>query len=295
MARFIYPNVTEDNRDGRGSLSARLEQAGLLGCEWAEVPADPVRDAREAEVTGLAIGAILDATSVARLYATSDAPVPDGKYILHAETPPGAAPSSESHRAGPLWSDKQWANRFAEMLLIIAQHLGSAPAAVEIQSGDRGNSLADIIFGARVIHDRLEKNLGFEPQVWLENCSGQAVQSGKELAAFWQVVWRTPRLPPWLGVVLDVDHLWMATESSFEAELESIPDNAVRALHVHRRGGVPSFDDVLPWDRVFARPFAQARGLPVLPKVQQRADVPRTIQFCKQQLADETAAGPMTK
>ncbi len=76
------------------SLSARLEQARLLGCALPEVPAEFIKDETEAELTGLNLGAFLDDAAVARLYSASDEGIAPGEYILHTEP---SLPARNSH------------------------------------------------------------------------------------------------------------------------------------------------------------------------------------------------------
>lgn len=289
--RYVYPNVSEDNRCRRGSLSARLVHAGQLGCELVEVPADLIRNKTEARLTGLGLGAILDERSVACLYSDGDAGAAGGEYLMHTEPLlPRTGLDGVAHPPRPSWADRKWVNHFAEMLLVIAKHLGSAPVVVEIQPGDRSNSFADIIVGASAIRERLEKGIGFAPLVWLENRAGQAVQTGSELAAFWQTAKALPRVSPWLGIGLDVHQLWTATRASFSAELEAVPDEAVRALHIHHRHRMPTPQDPIPWPLVFSRQFTLSRGFAIKPDVHHRSEVEGTIQFCEQQLSAQRAA-----
>ena len=288
---YICPNVTEENRPGRGSLSDRLEQARLLGCALPEVPAEFIKDKAEAELTGLNLGAFLDEAAVARLYSTSDEGIAPGKYILHTEP---SLPALDSHGTGPqsrlCWADKKWVNRFAEMMLVIAKRVGSAPSVVEIHPGDSSNTFTDIIFGARAIRERLEKNLGVGPRVWLKNRAGQIVQTGEELAAFWQAVRAERGVFLWLGIAVDADQLWTATGPSFSAQLNAIPDEAVRAMHVHRLHRTPAAEDEIPWRLVFAQRFVHHSGFAINPDVHHRSEIEATIRFCEQQLSEFRAA-----
>ena len=289
--RHVYPNVSEDNRLGRGSLSARLEQARFLGCELAAMPAGFIKNKAEAELTGLNLGALLDDGAVARLYSASDKETAPGKYVLHTEP---SLPDTGSREAGiesPLcWADKKWVKRFAERILVIAQRIASAPSVVEIHPGDSTSSFGDIIFGARVIRDRPEKNLWVGPRVWLKNRTGQIVQTGEDLAAFWQAVRAERGVFLWRGIAVDADQLWTATGASFSAQLDVIPDEAVRALHVHRLHRTPTADDDLPWPIVFAQRFVDYKGFTIHPEVQHRSEVEATIRSCEQQLSEQRAA-----
>lgn len=291
IVRYIYPNVSEDNRSGRGSLSARLAHASLLGCELVEMPADFIKNKAEVELTGLDLGAFLDEGAAGRLYSACDEEITPGKYILRTEPSLlGMESSGAAHQARLCWADKKWVNRFAEMVLVIARRIGSAPSVVEIHPGDSTNTFADIIFGARVIRERLEKNLGVGPRVWLENRTGQIVQTGEDLAAFWQAVRAERGVFLWLGVAVDADLLWAATRASFSSQLDAIPDEAVRALHVHRLHRTPGAADDIPWPLVFARRFVHYKGFVINPEVHHRSQVEATIRFCEQQLSEHRPA-----
>ncbi len=291
IVRYVYPNVSEDNRSGRGSLSSRLQQASLLGCELVEMPADFIKDEIEVELTGLNLGAFLDDGAAARLYSASDEAVAPGKYVLHTEPSlPGTGSAEADIESRLCWSDKKWVNHFAEMILVIAKRIGSAPSVVEIHPGDSTDRFGDIIFGARVIRDRLEKNLGVGPRVWLENRTGQIVQTGEDLATFWRAVRAERGVFLWLGLAVDADQLWTATGASFSAQLEVIPDEAVRALHVHRLHRTPTAEDDVPWPLVFAQRFVRYEGFTIHPEVHHRSEVEATIRFCAQQLSEQRAA-----
>jgi hypothetical protein len=281
MRRYIFPDVIDDLLRGRGSLSQRMTLAAQAGCEFFEMPGGIVRDAAESALTGLEPGACLDEAAAARLYADSDTDVTRVPYIL--QTDPALPGGSEGASGGdPMfdWADLKWVSQFAESLLIVARRLGSAPSVVEIQGGRRTGGVAQVLLAARVIRERLEKNLGVAPRVWVGNRAGQLLQCGGEMAEFWEAVRMTRGAAAWLGVCLHIDELWAAGRANFPAELDGIPEGAVRALRVQAGLGAPALQEI-PWDLVFSRRYAQSGGCPITPAVARRAEVEPAIRFCE--------------
>lgn len=80
---FVFPKVSE-LRPQRGSLSSRAPLASEQGCGYLEIPCDFVKNPKEAQRTGLAVGSALTAAAIAEFYdeETGSMPLP---YILHTE------------------------------------------------------------------------------------------------------------------------------------------------------------------------------------------------------------------
>ena len=57
MVSYVYPNVSELNRGGRGGLASRWELARSAGCDCVEMPADFVKNKTEyARNMGIKLG-----------------------------------------------------------------------------------------------------------------------------------------------------------------------------------------------------------------------------------------------
>ena len=65
---YVYPNVSELNRKGRGGLVARQVLAESTGCGLVEIPADFIKNRTEIKLTGLDFGSFLDDTAISALY-----------------------------------------------------------------------------------------------------------------------------------------------------------------------------------------------------------------------------------
>ena len=62
-----------------------------------------------------------------------------------------------------------------------------------------------------------------------------------------------------LGITLDIQQLHTTTKGSFAKELESIPTDCLRGIHVHAKHNVPSCIDTIPWEQVSVK-IAKAQG-----------------------------------
>jgi hypothetical protein len=65
---YVYPNLSELNRCGRGTVAARWEQTLETGCHYVEMPADFVKNKTEVTLTGLDLGSLLPDDAVRLLY-----------------------------------------------------------------------------------------------------------------------------------------------------------------------------------------------------------------------------------
>jgi hypothetical protein len=142
---FVYPNTSELNRRGRGSLSSRQILAERTGCIIIEMPADFIKNKTECNLTGFPLGSFLDQRAIQLLYEPPVEPA-EIDYILHTEPSlPRTDGYGLSNQAPLRWYDQDWVEHFIEMTISIAQYLKSLPLAIEIHPGDRRNSHYNLI------------------------------------------------------------------------------------------------------------------------------------------------------
>jgi hypothetical protein len=278
---FVYPNTSELNRRGRGGLSARYELARNTGCEFIEMPADLIKNRSEIDLTGFTLGSVLSEQAIAALYEPGS-PSTDLAYILHSEP---SLPRSDgyglSHQAALKWYAPEWVSELAEMLINIARRLSLPPAAIEIHPGDRRNSIHDLIRAIHLIQKRFQTDFGVRPLILIENRTGQFLSTGRELAAFATGLSREEDLIAAAGIVLDVQQLFTSTKSAFLEELKAIPQESVKALHVHTKHRAPSDSDRIPWKSVFEWIKEIPGNLLINPEIHHRNQVLETIKFCQ--------------
>lgn len=65
---WVLPNVSQFNRNGRGSLQERYYVAKRLGFDAVEIPADFIKNSTEVKITGLQLGSFLTEEAILRLY-----------------------------------------------------------------------------------------------------------------------------------------------------------------------------------------------------------------------------------
>jgi len=276
---YVYPNVADLNRDGRGSIEERWDRALETECQLIEVPADFIKNPTEERITGLPNGAFLTRQAISRLYVTSS--VPQGvTYILHSE-----------FRDGPhlKWNNPEWIENLVEMLILISKHFGVPPRAVEIHPGGTRNSNDDLINGSRLLLKGYEDKFGHLPFILLENRTRQFISTGEELARFWETASKKGRdIIDQLGIVLDIQQLFTSVnraEEDFLEHFNMIPDKAIKGLHIHtRRNNIshqtPTETDHIPWEAVFSRLRNFSHPLIINPEVLHHNQVLDTIRFC---------------
>lgn len=165
---YVYPNVSQLNRGGRGSLAARWELATELGCDYVEMPADFIKNKTEIKLTGSDLGEFLSNEAIRLLYDTG-ATIPENtKYILH--TDPSLSRTDAygiKHQPRLKWHEKTWVEDFIDMVIRISEHLGLAASVIEIHPGDKRNSYTDITEAAKFLIERHEKySKSSQPFFW---------------------------------------------------------------------------------------------------------------------------------
>jgi sugar phosphate isomerase/epimerase len=279
---YVYPNVSELNRNGRGSLLARSVLAEQTGCSLVEMPGDFIKNKTEVKLTGLDIGSFLDLNTIQSLYESPDE-AHNIKYVLHTE--PSLPRTDEyglSHQAQLRWRDQNWVEKLIQMIIAISERLRYPAYAVEIHPGDRRNTYSDLLQACREILRRYKLAFGVMPQILLENRTGQFISSGKDIRGFWEAVtMESGGLSSFVGIVLDIQQLFTVTGIDFLSQISLIPVESIRGLHIHSKHRTPALQDRIPWRRVFDRIRLSDVPLIVNPEVHHRKDVPLALQFCR--------------
>jgi hypothetical protein len=285
QVKYVYPNVCELNRKGRGSLYSRHLLAEQTGCSLVEMPADLIKNKTECELTGLVLGSFLDQQAIRLLYESPVEPH-DIKYVLHTEPSlPRTDGFGLNHQAQLKWYDQDWVDHLIQMIISISERLKAPSVAIEIHPGDRRNSQEDLIGACREILTRYGTAFGKKPQILLENRTAQFISTGSELADFWEALAGKPgNLADSVGIVLDIQQLFTVTGRDFGRQFEMIPLEAIKGLHVHTRHRTPSLQDSIPWRRVFVRIQKSEVPLLINPEIHHSGAVPEALKFCKSML-----------
>ena len=144
------------------------------------------------------------------------------------------------------WHDQDWLRAFVAMQLEIAEHVGVAPAAIEIHPGSMPNEVDQILAGARALMDAFAERYGQAPLILLENRTGQVVSDGRDLLDVWRAAEAMgAEFVQQFGIVLDVQQLFTQTKPTapFMQHFGLIPDEALRAFHIHAKHRVPRMGD----------------------------------------------------
>ena len=282
---YVYPNVSELNRHGRGSLLARQALAEKTGCGLVEVPADFIKNKTEVELTGLDLGSFLDKHAIQALY---EAPCKahEIKYVLHTEPSlPRADSYGLSHQAQLRWYDQDWVDHLIQMIIDISGHLKAPATAIEIHPGDHRNMYGHLILACRELLQRYKLVFGVMPQILLENRTGQFISTGEDLSRFWEVITAEPDgLSLSVGIVLDIQQLFTVTQQDFATQFSLIPLRSIRGLHVHSRHRTPALHDRIPWRTVFDRIRSSDMPLIINPEIHHGKTVPVALEFCRNML-----------
>jgi hypothetical protein len=279
---FVYPNVSEVNRRGRGGLSERFELAKQTGCQYVEVPADFIKNKSEVELTGLDLGSFLDERAIARLYKPTQTEIQLG-YVLHTEPSlPRTDGYGLSKQAKLEWNKPDWVKNLVQMILALCNHLGSPASFIEIHPGDSRNINENVVGGCREILEAFWKKYSSTPTILLENRTGQFISKGVDLKLFWEcLLSKHSDLIQHVGIVLDVQQLFTATGKRFKQELDSIPALSIKGLHIHTKHRTPSLSDDIPWTHVFSRLLAINQIILLNPEIHHKSHVPGAIKFCR--------------
>ena len=272
---YVYPNVSELNRGGRGGLLERWQLAIDAGCGYIEVPADFVKNETEVKITGLDLGSFLTEDAIGILYK-NDHNLPEGvKYILHTEP-------RTSNRAPLKWHDRRWVKKFVGMVINISNFFGMPAAAIEIHPGNRKNSYRNITTSIITLLDEYNKEFKVKPLILIENRTGQSISSGTDILYFWKFLSESyPHLQENVGIVLDIQQLYTVTKKNFLIELEMIPLKALKGFHIHYKHGVPDISNEIPWQEVFSKIINVKNDMIINPEIHHKNKVKDAIKFCE--------------
>ena len=250
------------------------------------MPADFIKNKTEMKLTGLELGCPLTNRAITSLYELGS-PSRDLAYILHTEPSLSRSDGYGLACQVPLrWHTPEWVFSLIEMLIFIAHHLSLPPAVIEIHPGDKRNSINDIINAVRLILHRFNYEFAASPLILLENRTGQFLSSGQELASFAKLIAKEEDLKSTVGIVLDIQQLFTSTKSRFSNELNAIPRESIKGLHIHTKHRTPSISDPIPWKKVFSWVRQVAGNIIINPEVHHRKQVSETIRFCELMMKD---------
>lgn len=284
---YVYPNVSGIPQ--RGGLAERWQLATDAGCDYIEIPADFIKNKTEIKKTKLGLGDVLTKDAISILYEKDQALPKDIKYILHTE--PSLTRRDGyglSHQAPLKWYEKGWVEQFTGMVISISRYFGLSASAIEIHPGDKRNRFQDILEAIVSLLSQYYKQLGTEPLILLENRTGQFISSGRDIADFWQYVKQNyPEMRDKIGVVLDVQQLYTVTKNRFLNNLELLPIESIKGLHIHYRHRAPSNSDEIPWKDVFTKVRQIEGDLLINPEIHHKNKVEDAIQFIKDGLRQD--------
>ena len=281
---YVFPNVLRS----RGKFSHRCEYARAVGCSYVEIPAHFVRGKKELGKTGQEIYSIPTRESIRFLYGEETIPEDPLPYILHTEAIiKRKSEGSRGKKPHLLWSNPQWRENFVAMLCDIAEVIGSPAAKIEIHPGERNEiSPKDILDSVEFIISQYTRITGSEPEILLENRTGQRVKDGTDIKGLWNLCEeKYPQLQNKFGIVLDVSQLLTVTEDNFLRSFAEIPDPCLKGFHIHYQHHPPSSSDLIPWNVVFARIGNLRQDIIINPEIHHKKPVRNAIDFCKEMLA----------
>lgn len=278
---YVLPNVS--NIRQRGGLAERIELARPFNCKYVEIPADFIKNKTEEIKTGVDIGMPLIKDQIHLLYSQSPIEKGDCNYILHTEP---AIPRTDQfgNRAQAIikWHQPEWVHDLSMMVGSITEYFGIPADIIEIHPGDKRNAIPDIVEGMRKIFETQSRIWGDEPNIVLENRTGQMISRGNEIASLWDYIeCSATDIIDKTGVVLDVQQLYTVTKLKFEQQLAKIPPSCLKGFHIHSKHRTPASSDQIPWKSVFS--FIKTLNQPffINPEVHHKNAVRPTIDFCE--------------
>lgn len=261
------------------------ERLGRSVFTMLEVPADFIKNITEENKTGLSLGSMLtDERHVRQLYDIDDTDRTNLKFILHTE--PGLSRTGSGRVTPKLeWYDPIWLGNFRQHLFNIIDWLGHLPYAIEIHPGttQRGdNSYHALAKAIDFLVSEYVSKYKADVLVFIENRTGQIIQSGSSMAEFWNHInYEFPRLAKCCGYTLDVQQLFTVTRKDFVSELNMIPEESLKGCHVHTKHRVPSITDEIGWEQVANKLQGVEQELHILPEVHHFEHTEKTYLFCK--------------
>lgn len=281
---YVFPNVATFNRNGRGGLQKRYETGQAADCIFIEVPADFIKNKTEVKLTGKELGAILNSDDINNLYDFGSK-IESVKYILHTEPSFSRSNGNTSCMTPPLlWNNMEWVDNFTKMIIEISKKFRMSPAVIEIHPGSRNNTNEDLIRAIITIRAQFEEKFRMPPVIVVENRTGQFISDGNQISDFWEALLHSGRLCDVAGIVLDIQQLYTVTKKDFLDQLNIVPKNAVKGLHIHCRHRTPSIENEIPWEGVFSWIKEIKHNIFINPEVHHLSQAKDTISFCKEML-----------
>ncbi|MDG6250324.1 hypothetical protein [Methanocalculus sp.] len=278
---YVLPNVSSIRQ--RGGLAERIDLASQFDCKYVEIPADLIKNGTEEVKTGVDIGMPLKKEHIPLLYSQDPIEKGNCNYILHTEP---SVPRTDQYniisQTVIKWHQPEWVHDFSVMVGNITEYFGIPADFIEIHPGDKRNAIPDIVEGMRKIFETQSRIWGDEPNIVLENRTGQMISRGKEIASLWNYIERSATdIIDKTGVVMDVQQLYTVTKTKFEQNLAMIPPSCLKGFHIHRKHGTPASSDQIPWKSVFS--FIKTLNQPffINPEVHHKNAVRPTIDFCE--------------
>jgi len=243
---WVLPNVSQFNRNGRGSLQERYHIAKRLGFDAVEIPADFIKNSTEVKRTGLHMGDFLTKEAILKLYKKPNKKL-NIKYVLHTDP--------QSGRGSKLrWYDTKWRRKFIEMLNNLIEYFETKPYAIEIHPGTKPNSIKSITTAMAELTDEFPRT-----KILIENRTHQIVTDAFSMNKVWDLLRQEyPNVVDLgrVGIVLDVQQLFTQTNKNrilFQKHLQMIKPEAIIGVHIHsgpRGHHTPSLKDAIPWTDV---------------------------------------------
>lgn len=280
---FVFPNVGGVNsKNCRGGLLNRWEKAKQYSFNFVEFPANFVRKT-ETEFLGLSVGEFLTKEAINKLYLKDDKLPRDIRYIFHTE--PALAPKCYLK-----WYSEPWVNRFIEMNIDIARHMGLPPSVIEIHPGKKPNTNQFIAESAIKLFNNFKDEFKVKPTILIENRTGHVISNGTQMKEFWEfLIQNYPLYQKYIGFVIDFRTMYTQVSkgysnninSHFINNIEMIPDESIKGCHIHNlHTKAPTIRDDVPWLSVFNKIINVKNDLILNPEVFSLGLALETKKFC---------------
>lgn len=273
----------------RGGLISRWKEAKLLGCGFIEVPANFIKNANEERITGIGVTQIPTKEAIDSLYIHTGTVPDELKYIMHTEPsfPLEDANGVTQPAANLKWHDKDWVNRFTQMLIMISERLGKPASIIELHPGSNDSvTMKDIACSIKAIREMYGDHFGgLYPAIVLENRNRSIIENGQQLSELWTAMnQHVPELCNTCGIVLDFSVLFNVTrrrKESFQEYIDAVPVDGIKGVHVHTFHDAPSRDDPVPWDSAFKKVREIPHEFFINTEIHHKNKVRESIKFCE--------------
>ena len=281
--RFVFPNLGGfSSKNSREKLLNRCEEAKKYNFAFVEVPANFVKDT-QADYLGLNECEFLTKEAINKLYPKEDKLPRDLKYIFHTEP----ALSSKCHLK---WYSKPWVEKFIDMNINIARHIGLPPNIIEIHPGRKPNTYQYIAESAIKLFNNFKDEFEVEPIILIENRTEHVISNGMQMKEFWDyLVMNYPLYQKHIGFVVDFRTMYTqiskdysnGVNSHFIDSIKLIPNESIKGCHIHNsHTKAPTINDDVPWFSVFNKIISVNNDLILNPEVFSLRLALETKKFC---------------